>query len=100
MHPSMNTLGRYAVVVLVLVASVVGLSLCADPLGAECAHLCCRRADRSKPLVRLIDRVRRVIASAASPAAMRTVGALRVVRTPIDSLGLAPPSIRASALRI
>ncbi len=96
----MNTLARYAFVALVLVAGVVGLSLCADALGAECAHLCCSGADRSKPLVRLVRRVHRAIASAISPAVLQVVGALHAARATLDSLSLAPPSLQASSLRI
>ncbi len=67
MHASVNTLGTYAVIALVLVIGVVGLSLCADAHGAECDHLCCRGASHSAPLERI---VRRAVATFGVTAAL------------------------------
>jgi len=64
---SVHTLGRYAVIALVLVIGVVGLSLCADAHGAECDHLCCRGASHSAPLERI---VRRAVATFGVTAAL------------------------------
>jgi len=92
-----NTLGRYAVIALVLVIGVVGLSLCADAHGAECDHLCCRGASHSAPLERI---VRRAVAGFGATAALAlplfvltstsTPSLLGSVASSFTPLGLAP----------
>ncbi len=98
--PNTNSIAGYLFVALVLVAGVVGLSLCADMLGAGCEHLCCSGADRSQPLARSIRRLLSAFFSTTAATLGPLEHASRALITPGTVRVLLPAVQVAGNLRI
>jgi hypothetical protein len=81
---SVNTLGTYIVVALVVVIGVIGLSLCADALGAECEHLCCSTARHAAMLERIVRKTWAVVALSAAFALPLFALSARRARTSVE----------------
>jgi len=94
------TLGTYVIVALVLVIGVVGLSLCADALDAECGHLCCSGASHSAPLERSVRRALAVLAASAAFALPMFVLSSPWARSTLKSVAPSITPLRLSPLRI
>jgi len=88
------------VIIIVLLAGIVVLSVCAEGFCSVCAHDCCDGADRSRPLVRLVRGLRGVFASALSVAQWSpSLASGRLARLDCLSLSVSAP-LAQSPLRI
>ena len=96
----MSLLVRWLIVAMVLVVGVLGMAICAEGTGAECDHLCCGGADRSRPANHLV----RKAMSARTSVARFARSAFTFESQAPDSLAAsfipAPALLRASSLRI
>jgi len=97
---SVNTLGIFIVIALVLVIGVVGLSLCADALGADCEHLCCRAASHAAPLERVVRKAWTTVAPSAALALPLFVLASQRTRAAFATLASSLAPSGAVPLRI
>jgi len=100
LQPHMSIAARVLLLALVLVFGAALSVACADVFCASCDSVCCTGADRSRPLSRLVTRLRICFASTFSglmsliASASQRLCALSVAVMPT------PPALKVAALRI
>lgn len=96
----MNSLLKYAIIVLLVIVGAVLLSVCADGVGAVCGHTCCTATDRGRRMQRLARKLRSVFRSIVDVALLLLGGATRGIAASISSLASTGALLKVSALRI
>lgn len=96
----MNSLLKYAIIVLLIIVGAVLLSVCADVVGAVCGHTCCTGTDRGRRIQRLARKLRSVSRSVVDLALLLLGGATRGIAASINSLASVEALLKVSALRI
>lgn len=78
---------KYAIIVLVVLFSVLGASLCVEGPTESCGHGCCVGSDRSRLFTRLFRRLSTLTLSIVTMAGCliaRVLGAADIVLTPLE----------------